>query len=108
MGSVPCFTAQRNQCPLPSEAWNNLQICTKEFGKVLREQLVTVGTRWSAGQALRAVQGWTPALSSRRSQAGIRELLEDRDGGYPVQLCIAVPLPPWCQGKGHTHLGLPF
>lgn len=44
----------------------------------------------AAGKGLWAVQGWTLALSSRRSQAGIRELLEDRDGVHPVQLCTAV------------------
>lgn len=105
---MPCFTAQRNQSPFHSEPWDDLQICTLKFRKVLHEQPVTVSTRQSAGKGLWAVQGWTPALSPRRSQVGIRELLEDRDGGHPIQLCTAVLSTPWCQGKGHTHLGSPF
>lgn len=66
----------------------------------------TVSTWWSADTRLWAVQGWTPALSSKRSQAGTRELLEDRDSGS-VQLCTAGLLPLGAKARVTSAQGFP-
>lgn len=107
MGSVPCFTAQRNQSPLHSDPWNDPQMCTLELGKLLHRQPVAVSISALQARVFGQCRGglWLCRRGAHR-QAYVSSW---RTGtvstpSSSAQLCSL--LPPWCQGKGHTHLGI--
>lgn len=107
MGSVPCFTAQRNQSPLHSEPRNDPQTRTLELGKLLRRQPVAVSTGALRAQVSGQCRGGRRLC--RRGAHRQAYVSSWRTGtvstpSSSAQLCSL--LPPWCQGKGHTHPGI--